>query len=355
MIRSLRTAIFVSLVCITRLAAQSDCELTLLRAQEEFDAGRFYSVPEILKSCLEKNQNRDWEQRAHLLLAETYLLLEESDKADESYLNVLQADPEFATDESRDPIDLVYLSKKFTATPIISFYGKVGINTSFINVLHDVRISPQGDVKEQYSARAGWQGGVGAQYHYTDHLNFGGEVNYIFSSYRHRSRGVFQDGNYNIDFTEKQTWFNIPLLARYTWPVSTLEPYVYGGAFVNILLASTADIVINSNIESPVINTIEMRNRINHGLLLGGGFRYKWKLRYLFGEVRYNLGLSNLANPQHRYNEINQSWPYVDDDFRLNNLSVNIGYLHPIYKARKLKKARTKSVLRILERRNDDK
>lgn len=354
MIKSLLTAFFISLVCLTRLVAQSECELTLLRAQEEFDAGRFYSVPEILKSCLEKNQNREWKQRAHLLLAETYLLLEEPQNADESYLNVLRADPEFTTDEGRDPIDLVYLSRKFTATPILSFYGKVGLNTSFVHVLNDIRISPQGNIKEEYSGRTGWQGGAGVQFHYNERINFGGEVNYVFSSYRHRSRGMFQEGNYNVDFTEKQTWLNVPLLVKYTWPVATLEPYVYGGAFLNILLASRADIIINSNIESPVINVMEMRNTVNHGLLLGGGFRYKWNLRYLFGEVRYNLGMSNLANPEHRYNDVNQSWPYVDDDFRLNNLSVNIGYLHPIYKARKLKNARTKSVLRKLERRRDD-
>ena len=345
--------LFISLVGMTSLLAQSDCESTLLRAQEEFDGGRFYSVPEILEGCLEKNQSRNWEQRAYLLLAQTYLLLEEPEKADDSYLKVLRADPEFVTDPAHDPIDLVYLSKKFTATPILSFYGRVGLNTTFIHVLHDVRISPQGNVKEGYTGRMGWQGGAGVQFHYNERISFGGEINYVFSSFRHRSHGMFLEGNYNVDFSERQTWLNVPLLAKYTWPISSFEPYVYGGVFANILLGSKANIVINSNVESPVINVLDMRSGTNHGLLLGGGFRYKWKLRYLFAEVRYLQGMSNVADPAQRYNQINQSWPYVDDDFRLSNLSLNVGYLHPLYKARKLKKARTKSVLRKLERRGD--
>ena len=135
----LYTAIFI--IVFVPALAQNACELTLDKAQEEFDAGRFHGIPALLKDCLEKNQNREWEQRAYLLLAETYLLLEDAAKADESYLKVLKANPEFVTDETRDPIDLVYLSKKFTATPIFSLTSRIGLNTSFIRVIHDVTIS----------------------------------------------------------------------------------------------------------------------------------------------------------------------------------------------------------------------
>src|SRR5688572_20280301 len=103
-----RIVVCCTLICLggTAARAQNACELTLTNAQAEFDAGRFHAVPGLLKECLAKNQNREWQQRAYLLLAETYLLLEDNAMADESYLKVLKANPEFVTDETRDPIDL---------------------------------------------------------------------------------------------------------------------------------------------------------------------------------------------------------------------------------------------------------
>lgn len=350
-------AVYFFLIAHLQVQAQNSCEATLTRAQEEFDAGRFESVPEILKPCLERSQNRDWEQRAYLLLAETYLLLENAEMADASYLKVLKANPEFETDESRDPIDLVYLSKRFTATPIFSFYGKVGLNASFATVIHDVEIEmddPTDQVTEKYSTGAGWQGGLGVQFHYNENLGLSAELNYMFTSFIHRAKGMFQEANYSVAFTDRQTWLSVPILVRYTWTGTRLEPFAYIGASMNLLVRDRSDVVVNSNVESPVVDYLDMRNKFNRSLIAGGGLRYKWGLRYLFGEIRYSHGLSNLAVPESRFDRVSFSWPYVDDDFRLNNLMVNVGYIHPIYKPRKLKRAKTGSVLRQMGRRKNE-
>jgi hypothetical protein len=145
--------------------AQDRCELTLTQALDEFNAGHFYTIPDLLKDCLDKNENVEWRQRAYLLLAETYLLLDDPVGADESYLRVLRANPEYETDAIRDPIDLVYLSKKFTATPIFSLYGKFGLNTSPVRGIHDVRISG-GGTSEKYKLTLGWNAGLGVDYNY---------------------------------------------------------------------------------------------------------------------------------------------------------------------------------------------
>src|SRR5688572_1283900 len=109
---------------------QEECEVVLNRATEEFNAGHFYGIPAMLNDCLNKNQRADWRQRAYLLLAETYLLLDDPFGAERSYLEILKANPEFITDRDRDPIDLVYLSSKFTATPIFSLHGRIGLNVT---------------------------------------------------------------------------------------------------------------------------------------------------------------------------------------------------------------------------------
>jgi hypothetical protein len=336
------------------LSAQNGCEIILTNAQAEFDAGRFHAVPALLQECLQKNQNREWEQRAYLLLAETYLLLEDPAKADESYLKVLKANPEFVTDETRDPIDLVYLSRKFTATPIFSVYGKIGLNTSFINVIHDVNISGQGNSEESYALKTGWQGGLGLDYHYRANLGLSAEFNYIFTSFSHNTRGLFREGNYSLLFTDRQTWLNIPVMVKYTHGTRALRPFVFAGYSVRFLQRDRADMVIDGDTESPVYDYKYKRNSFNSAVLIGGGLKYKWGLRYIFGEVRYTRGLTNLTDAANRYDQINQSWPYVDDDFRMNNVFVSIGYVHPFYKARKLKNARTKSVLRKTKKTDEE-
>lgn len=354
MIRFLPAILLFLLLLPILGAAQSACETTLIKAQEEFDAGRFDSVPTLLEECLKKNQNRDWEQRAYLLLSETYLLLENPAKADESYLKVLHADPEFLTDESRDPIDLVYLSKKFTATPIFSFYGKVGLNTSFIHVIHDVDISSGQEVQESYSLRSGWQGGLGLDYHYTEKLGLAMEFNYMFTSFSYTSHNLFRDGDYSLDFNDRQTWVSIPVLAKYTRTTGILRPYGYLGYSVNFLMRDRADLIINNNIESQVFDFKDKRAKFTTSAVVGGGLKYKWGLRYLFADVRFSMGLLNMANPSRRYSGITESWPYVDDDFRMNTLFLSVGYTHPLYKPRQLKNVRTKSVLRKLKRRDDE-
>jgi hypothetical protein len=342
----------ISVTVVTQARAQNACEVTLNNAQEEFNAGRFDAVPALLKECLEKNQNREWEQRAYLLLAETYLLLENPAKADESYLKVLQANPEYVTDAARDPIDLVYLSKKFTATPIFSFHGKIGLNTSFIRVIHDVKISNA--YEENYTLKAGWQAGLGVDYHYNSAWSLSMEANYSYTAFSHNAKNLFED--YTMVTTDRQTWLNIPVMIKFSAQERALRPFGFVGYSTDLLLRDRAIMVIDGDIESEVFDYKYKRNTFNRSILLGAGLKYKWGLRYIYGELRYSMGLSNLTSAAQRFDHfdgINNSWPYADDDFKMDNVLVSIGYIHPFYKARQLKKPRTRSVLRKSKKNTD--
>ena len=78
--------------------------------------------------------------------------------------------------------------------------------------------------------------------------------------------------------------------------------------------------------------------------------KYKVKLDFVFVDLRYSFGLSNVVNP--KTSDIDPLlgdaaflYGHRDDYFRMDNLAITIGYVHPLYKPRKLKNARTKSVL----------
>ena len=92
------------------------------------------------------------------------------------------------------------------------------------------------------------------------------------------------------------------------------------------------------------IVTTKMKNRFNYSFLLGGGINYKIGLRYLVLEARYSIGMLNVTDVNNRWREdipegrdLKFPTGHVDDDFKLNNLSIFVGVVWPLYKPRKIK------------------
>ncbi len=353
--------------------AQDECELTLTRATEEFNAGHLYGIPAILSECLNKNQNDEWRQRAYLLLTETYLLLEDPLGAENSFLQVLHANPEYVTDANRDPIDLVYLSKKFTATPLLAFHATLGPNASPVRVIHDVTVGGESQTKQSYKVSSlGWQFGAGLDYNFNSHITLSAGLNYVFTAFNHRTTNLFGPNKDIVELLDRQTWAVLPLTVGYGDDKGKFRPYVCAGYSLNFLLRDKgvlnvfnrdtkppsvgqdpgSEALSSSDNETPNLNLADHRMRLNSSFLLGGGIKYKYKLNYFFVDIRYSFGIKNIANTKNRYNSYSDGlpYPYVDDDFRLDNVAVSLGYVHPFYKPRKLKKARTKSVLRGFKR-----
>ncbi|WP_276371955.1 hypothetical protein [Chryseolinea sp. H1M3-3] len=358
---------------VSHIQAQTECELALTLATDEFNAGHLYGIPAMLSDCLNKNQNDEWRQRAYLLLTETYLLLEDPIGAENSYLEVLRANPEYVTDPQRDPIDLVYLSKKFTATPIFEFYAMLGPNTSPIRVIHDVTIGGESQTKQSYKLRLGWQMGAGLNYNYNNNVTFSAGFSYVFTGFQHITNNLFGPNKDIVEFLDRQTWATLPLTVKYGDDEGKIRPYTYVGYSLNFLLRDKGILNVfnrdsrmsstnglgeelsSADNETPNLNLNSHRRRLNGSFLFGGGVKYKYKLDFFFVDLRYALGTKNIANTENRFNNYAEGlpYPYVDDDFRLDNLSISIGYVHPFYKPRKLKKPRTKSVFRFINRQRN--
>lgn len=369
MIRKSAILMFTCLALSVRALAQDECEVILSQATEEFNAGHLYGIPAMLKDCIEKNHNREWRQRAFLLLSETYLLLEDPLGAEQSYLNVLWANPEYIADEKRDPMDLVYLSRKFTATPIFAWHAFLGPNTSIARVIHDVSAGGETYTNEKYRLRMGWQAGGGIEYNYDDYLSASLGATFQQSTFKHETSDLFGVGKDIVTFIDKETWLSIPFSVRISEAKGKLRKYTYAGYSFNFLLMNRADVEIQNrdgqlpvdgqpieltSFDKPIsnINLAGNRNSKNSALFLGVGLKYKYKLDFFYFDARYSFGLKNVADINHRFSSTQDGlpFPYVDDDFRLDNLALSVGYIHPLYKPRKLKKARTKSVLRKIEK-----
>lgn len=362
-------------VCLAQI---DDCEITLNRATEELDAGHFYGIDSLLMPCLNRGFSREQRQRAYLLLTQVYLLLDDSDRAKESYLRLLRANPEFETDPSRDPIDVVYLSKKFTAAPIFSLFGRVGGNTSIIRVIKSISVTGE-PIDTKYTLRPGWTAAVGLDWNVKPNISLSTELQYSFMTYR---KETLLWSTSTSTLNEKQNWLSIPIIVKYSFaPFKKLTPYAYTGFGVGYLIRSsgnptlidrqTRDDESETPSRSPDVNYGFKRNSFNRSVLFGGGIKYKWDLHYLFVDLRYSVGLANLndySGVVYDYSKSLRSGNYSDntvpplqttgttvmrqassdDFFRMDNLYLTFGYQHQLYKPRELKKARTKSVLRNL-------
>lgn len=362
------------MICGTASAQQTDCEETITRATDEFNAGHFYSIPAILSECL-NSFTRDQKQRAYLLLTQTYLLLDDPIGAEKSYLEILRANPEFVADEQLHPIDVVYLSKRYTATPKFSLFVRGGSNVSPARVIRDLDLME--DAKEKYTLRAGYHFGVGGEYSIDDHLRFRLELNYLHTAYRSEAINYF--GWDTKAFIDRQSWFNVPLYVVYSDHIGQYRPYVYAGYSFFKMFGDRASITLTKvttkmpddgegeeqreslQEESPDFDFRKRREELNQSMIFGGGVKYKIGLDFLFVELRYGIGLKNIVKPDqsfgdYTYDQTSDKWiessspgleyAHRDDYLRLDNLSFTVGYVRPLYKPRALKRARTKGVLR---------
>lgn len=344
-----------SLLSVQLWAQQGNtCEEQLNAATVEFESGRFYSIASMLKPCLDKGFTNEQRKRAYLLLTQTYLLLDDPIGADNSYLEVLRADPEFEADTARDQIEVVYLSKRFTAAPQFSIFGRLGANTAFVRTIQTINASGERGVENSYKQRIGFQGGLGVDWHINERIAVTGEVNYVATSYQ-KNQVKFE--NDVEEFTDRQNWISIPVGLKYTILTrAKYRPYVFGGYALNILISDKGQIDISKrdigegalDESSPTINFNDYRRKFNTAVFFGGGVRYKVGLNFVFAEARYTAGLTNIVKSTSTYNTDGPAVQYghVDDYFRLDNLSISVGFIRPLYNPRKVKRAKTKTVLK---------
>jgi len=368
--------VFVIVTCCTlSVRGQStDCDQTLSHAESEFTAGHFYAIPALLQKCLSDGLSREQSIRAYLLLCQVYLIIDDPIAAEDSYLKLLDADPEYVTDEKKDPIDVVYLSKKFTATPIFTPHFRLGLNSSIYRSIYSMSTNPY-PVETHNFPRVNVQAGAGLDWNINDNLSLGIEVDFGTRAFRREINGLA--GNNLQTHLSAQLWGDLPLYLKYSVSQGNIRPFGYAGLALNYLISSKSTFTYKdvkpdlSQIlaEGPSESVTYQSNRLNRSFVLGGGIKYKVGKDFIYVDLRYMGSLSNLTSVDKLYygdpsnaptNGIGNpnlfmasnvtKYVFVSDLFRLDNVSLSFGFIHPIYDPRRIKKARTKSVSRKIQR-----
>lgn len=355
-------AFYISLMLLMALSPawsqeEGDCQASLNRANAEFEAGRFYGLPSILKTCLDNGFSNEQKVRAYLLLTQTYLILDDPIAAEDSYLKLLQADPEYVATPEKDPIDVVYLSKKFTATPRFTPHFRAGTNTAWTRIIREFNTDPYSEVTTDSYLRPGFQIGAGIDWNMTDNWSISTGLSFSGRSFRKVKQNI--SGDDELTIIEKQTWIDIPFYLKYQKSVGKIRPFGYVGYSLNLLVGYRVSLngVDNSpslgNTQSPVSGADERllskRNFFNQSIITGGGFKYKLGKDFLYVDLRYAAGLTNLVRADlNAYDPSDNTaldndvttYRWVSDLFRMDNLSLSVGYIRPIYDPRKIRTSR---------------
>ena len=353
-------------------APDISCDQKISHAEAEFNAGHFYAIPAILKDCLEPGAlSREQSVRAFLVLCQAYLLIDDPTAAEDSYLKLLNSDPEFVPNEKDHPIDIVYLSKKFTSRPIFTPHFRFGVNTSFFRSIYSSSTEPYG-VTTKNPIKVGIQLGGGLDWNIDDNFSLCVEIDFATRGYERLQTSTQSPDASSI--IASQTWIDLPLYVKYNFSLNEkIRPFGYMGIALNYLLSASnqfsyTDVKPGGNqqvAEGPSEQVKYQRNLLNRSFLIGGGVRYKIGKDFVYADLRYMAGMTNIAienqvfyadpstvdpaqigDPNHYLSPNVTKYHYVSDLFRLDNLSLTIGFVKPLYDPRKIKKARTKSVSR---------
>jgi hypothetical protein len=362
------------------------CNDRLEEAKRSYDAGQLEEVKDKIEDCLENKPrlfSREKMIEGYKLLTESYLFRNEVDNSTRSFESMLRFDPLFEAD-STDPnnsFDLIYLSKTYQKNPIVSIYANFGTNYSALEILQNYTADNNLRSAQNYKQfTLGYNAALGIEIPIWRNFTLAMEANFAMRSYlfadtmylsSNLSNPRQADYIYSIlKFNEQQMYIDVPLMLRYEYYLKKnkkIIPYAFLGFTPNFLLkADLVNIERNTNRETlgggaivggevslpiagPAIanyNTdlpdpkLSLRNNFNVSVMAGIGSKFRIGSDFLIVEARYNRFILNSVNIENRYSnrELLYKYGYVDNDFRMDNFSLTIGFEKSFYKPRKKKK-----------------
>ena len=323
------------------------CAQTIRLAQSIYEQGRLHEIPPVLQRCLDENGFTKQEKvNAYKILANTYIYLEEPEKADESMLNILLTDPYFAINEAVDPAEFVALYKTFRTKPIYRIGAKLGVNGSQPNVTElstAVEITPD----SQYKYQVGLLFGGVAEMPINDKMTLHGELLYLqrkFGLNLTVDRGLNVEGEPLLNEfigVETQNWLSLPVTFEYKIAEGKLNPYLAGGVSIDYLLGAKMKGLRNRASAAAVPETTfelkPQREKLNISAIAAAGIKLKAGGGFFVVEVRYLYGLTNVNSRETAYANELATWDqgYADPTFKLSSLGISGSYVVNIFSPKK--------------------
>ncbi len=343
MIRVLFTIILV-FFCVENFA-QNDCSDNLRRARQNFEDGIIEDIPSLLVPCLNEGFSREEKISAYKILILTYLFDDNQADAEIAILNFFKEFPNYEV-RTDDPAEFIYLFESYKAVPIYSFYGGLGANQSVIHIRKVYSASPTPGSTGIKLGKTGFSFMAGASYSLSKYVkNLNANIRFELS----QSNFEFEESIENtalINFAEKQTRINIPLFASYDLsdlvPELSVSPEFYLGANFEFITSAkgtpTKSDYSGTSYTGSEESILSHRRSFEPSLLVGVNYSYPISKGTVFLDVHSKIGFAYQSKNRLTYNDF--LWSdnyYIDDNFLLHNVFINIGYRYTFYKPAKIR------------------
>lgn len=327
-------------LCYFQSNAQTDsCAIKLKNANTGYDQGDYDGTIKLVQSALQECRlDKNEKIQANKLLIMSYLKVDNLEAADKTAGDIMKIDPYYKPDKFKDDPKLTALFEKYQPVPVFRVGFSAGINRTMIDVINTYSIvhddAASADLAT-YNGKTGFQLGLSAEYRVFNNLWLQLEGQFRQSSYEHLLDSV--EGT-TIKYSEKLSYFDVPLSVKYYIIDKTFAPYVESGAtfsFMTNALSTT-----ERDDQKDIVNRTDYRNSYMTGFFGGAGVAYRMKGISVFAAFRYTYYGDNVNKEGTRYDDLTNvfKYYYIDDDFRMDNWQINIGVNYTLsYKNQKVK------------------
>ena len=326
--------------------SQDNCLSTLKEAKQLYEQGLIDEIPKILSSCMQSGFTRAQRIEAYKLIILTYLFDDNQFEAEKSMDDFLHKFPEYEVMPS-DPVEFVYLLESYKTSSLYSINVYFGPNISNRRISESYTALDQNQTSLSDNSGTGYQMGIGLSRNLWKSLNANIDAIYTIHKYsytRQSSIEVNTDNSKTVKLLakEKTNIISFPASLTYDFGKGNLNYLVRLGGEFGILNKSSLSLERSYDIVSISENNYDIlkhRDKYYYAVIAGAGLEYKVPRGYLVLDIRYHLGLNKMVISKERYSDpvLWTKYYYVDDDFYLNYLSLNIGYYFSIYQSRKKK------------------
>ncbi|GAB4477617.1 MAG: hypothetical protein OHK0057_27540 [Thermoflexibacter sp.] len=324
-----------------------DCTQLLTQAQAWYKEGKLEEIEKSLVKCIPDGfLNKVELVSAYELMIKTYIFTNRSEIADSLAAIVLKIDPEYDVFASTHPEEYISLFQNYQRYPKYLFSMIAGLNYSIVEGIDDYSFSSPSD-KGKFTGKLGFQLGLMGSTSLSDYsrIRLGLYYQVLNTQFVQPMFGFAE-----MTVLEKHSVLFVPITYQYNfepWDVNDkLTYYAFGGFAPRILLSAISQMDranlagTSPDVELFDVNVKPLRPGITWTLNAGIGAKYRIGSNYLIAELGFQYGFNNqskkgqrLSNPQLIY-----ELGYIDDNYRLHNLMVQVGYQKAIYKPKKLKK-----------------
>lgn len=322
--------------------AQQDCSVILKIAEKFYDDGTIDSIAGLIEPCMQSGFNQKEKLQAYRLFVLINLYKDKHTEAEYYMQKLLNYEPEYEVNRSIEEPEFLSLFDSYQTSPIWAYGFYAGVNFASISTTEEYGVNNL-NIPSALKSSSGFSYHFGLKYNRFLYNKI--ELNIGLQFARNKYKNTKSEFDFtNISFEETQTRLSTPFTVSYDLKQGKIKPFIRAGISFGYLLDSKANVIRSYNdnshaeIKGTAVELKKFRNPFNIWAIAGAGLKYKVKRGNIFFDVKYNLGLFNQVKSDTRYEntELIYKYYYIDNNFRINNLSLSIGFMYLFYKPEKI-------------------